>query len=401
MRIFSVFLMASLLAACGNDDELMGSDAETGYGGFPAAGAWSEYIICSSGEKFRLESVGTDTLDGYGCLLVEYESAGDGVVVQIWLEKAASQPALLFMKQGSRVFVMGMAGFTDVLQMVSEDSAPTKAMKVGTGRYTTDTGKTVDTVEYNLDTSEGPNELWVSAQVPFSQVETRKNGTPITKLYDFGTAGSSRDISKQDAEDAQSILTSSLPSGTMDVKVFQPATDNGGFFEAFVSDPRNMDLSGTFEGYCIDTGKGMKKGIVYSVRVFPSYGVLPPGLVEYPENLDLVNWMLNQSYVGQPSPSGEVYTCRDVQIVIWKLLEDELPDDVANTANPWNPSRVDEILADAYASGEGFSPGFGGKYALILVPVDYADAEEPNMDPDEPVAQVFLIIVPASGRETS
>ncbi len=201
--------------------------------------------------------------------------------------------------------------------------------------------------------------------------------------------------------DTETGYNGSLPGGTVDVRVFQPATVNGAFFDAVVSDLHNIGLSGTFGSYCIDTDRKIKKGIVYSARVFPSYDSLPSGLVEHPENLDLVNWILNQGYVGQPSPSGEMYTCGDIQIAIWKLLEDELPDDVANTADPWDPNRVDEILADVYANGEGFSPGSGGKYALILVPVDYADAEEPNMDPSKPVAQIFLIIVPASGRETA
>jgi hypothetical protein len=102
--------------------------------------------------------------------------------------------------------------------------------------------------------------------------------------------------------------------------------------------------------------------------VYSSYEDLPEGLVEYTENLDLVNWIINQGYVGQVSPDGYgTYTYGDVQRAIWTLIEDN---NSTSGLGAWSQNRVDEIVAAAYASGEGFTPGCSDYVAVILQPVD-------------------------------
>ena len=88
--------------------------------------------------------------------------------------------------------------------------------------------------------------------------------------------------------------------------------------------------------------------------------------MEHPENFDLVNWILNQGYIGATSPGGYgVYTYGDVQRAIWALLDDQ---NSTSGLGSWNAQRVTEILNAAYASGEGLTPGCNDKVAIIFDP---------------------------------
>jgi hypothetical protein len=125
-------------------------------------------------------------------------------------------------------------------------------------------------------------------------------------------------------------------------------------------------LTGDYLGWCADTDYGINPGQPLNVYVYSSYEPLPNGTIEYPENLDLVNWILNQNYVGQTSPGGYgIYTYGDVQKAIWTLVDD---DPNSGGLGPWSQNRTDEILAAAYANGEGFVPDCDDTIAVILVP---------------------------------
>jgi hypothetical protein len=124
-------------------------------------------------------------------------------------------------------------------------------------------------------------------------------------------------------------------------------------------------LDGMYDGYCVDTDSGVGSG---TANVYSTYEPLPPGLIEHPENLDLVNWIINQGFEGQPSGCGGVYTFGDVQWAIWQLIEDNPPADHVSLGD-WSECRAQEILAAAYANGEGFVPGCGDVMGIILAPV--------------------------------
>jgi len=125
-------------------------------------------------------------------------------------------------------------------------------------------------------------------------------------------------------------------------------------------------LDGMYDGYCLDLNSGPISGLA---NVYSSYEPLPSGhRIDNPENLDLVNWIINQGFVGQPSGCGGNYTYGDVQWVIWHLLEDGEPDEGAITGlGPWSECRTQEILAAAFANGEGFVPGCGELLGIILI----------------------------------
>ena len=136
------------------------------------------------------------------------------------------------------------------------------------------------------------------------------------------------------------------------------------YFRTTVSD---SVLTGEYDGWCIDTTNVIYQNTDYTADVFSSFEDLPAGTVEHPENLDLVNWILNQGYVGQPSPGcAGTYTYGDVQRAIWTLVD---PNSTSGLGS-WSQCRVDEILAAANANGEGFVPDCGDVIAVILVPID-------------------------------
>jgi hypothetical protein len=178
-------------------------------------------------------------------------------------------------------------------------------------------------------------------------------------------------------------LESSLPTMvTLQVSDGSPIS----YIQAQISGGTILD--GTHPGWCIDTDKPIYPGETYTAYVYSSYKPIPAGLIKYPENLDLVNWIINQDYVGQPSPGcGGTYTYGDVQQAIWQLL------DPPSSQQIGDPCRTAEIVAAAFANGEGYVPGCGEYLAVILVPYI-----------DDTMRQPLLIPVPIpceEGEETA
>jgi hypothetical protein len=211
LSIASAVAILFMLAGCGggddDDDDLAGPDG-SGYGGFPPAGAWAEHIDHTAYQKpFRLESVGADTLEGKECLLMEYETTEEDqeVVMQIWIEESTGEPAFLFMKQAGQVFRLDPETYIDVVELVSKPETSEETLLLGEGKYMLPDGRTLDIMEYREETSEGVIEFGVSEEVPFGRVVTKRDGMLITSLEDFGTEGASRDISRQEAENAQPL----------------------------------------------------------------------------------------------------------------------------------------------------------------------------------------------------
>ena len=129
---------------------------------------------------------------------------------------------------------------------------------------------------------------------------------------------------------------------------------------------------------------------------------MPAGLVDKPYNLDLVNWLLNQSFVGEQSYDtalggdagnnglGEylgAFTYGDVQKAIWTLIENSTSD---NGIGTWSPDRANELVAAAIANGENYSPGCGDTVAVILQPVDGSG----NTNHQITIAQITLAEIP-------
>jgi hypothetical protein len=129
-------------------------------------------------------------------------------------------------------------------------------------------------------------------------------------------------------------------------------------------------LNGVYKGWCIDLDSTMKDGRKYKATDISSYE--PTKLIEYPENLDLVNYIINKHYVGEKSSCGGRYTYGDVQRAIWTLVDDRQTSAFTGVCNKY---RVNKILSEAHANGEGFVPQDGQTIAVILNPCDIKKAQ--------------------------
>ncbi|MGB9598173.1 MAG: hypothetical protein ACPL7B_17935, partial [Candidatus Poribacteria bacterium] len=131
------------------------------------------------------------------------------VINQIWINKSTGQGVLMVMKDESgKVTKMELTPTTPT--DIPTGETPDNSVKIGTKKYTTPTGKTVEATIYKTTTTTGEYESWVSSQVPFWEVKAISNGKVLYELYDFGTSGAVRDISKQEMENASSF---GLPDG--------------------------------------------------------------------------------------------------------------------------------------------------------------------------------------------
>jgi hypothetical protein len=158
-------------------------------------------------------------------------------------------------------------------------------------------------------------------------------------------------------------LELTLPDQVYVTVVDKPAWDNDGdgYADAWwqIDISQGGILDGSHPAYCADLDTFTEVGEEYWADVYSSYA-LPEGIVEYPENLDLVNWILNQDFVGEPSPCGGFFNYKNVQGAIWTLIEGYAPGAGCNVA---------ELVDRAYANGEGFEPGCGDLLGVFLIPV--------------------------------
>jgi len=146
----------------------------------------------------------------------------------------------------------------------------------------------------------------------------------------------------------------------------------------FILDILDTNLAGTdLLAWCADIDLSLEVEGPLDFAVYSSYSDnIPDTVFAQPENLDIVNWILNQDYVGTESPNGGTYTYGHVQWVIWELLNSYNCNICSNLTNPigtWrddsrNLEKAKEILEAALANGEDFTPGCGEKVGVVLVP---------------------------------
>jgi hypothetical protein len=119
-------------------------------------------------------------------------------------------------------------------------------------------------------------------------------------------------------------------------------------------------LDGTRPAWCIDRTHKVIFRRNYSANIFSSYELIPDYLttgadpyIDHPENLDLVNWVINHD-------GG--YTNTEVQNVIWFLID--------NNPGVVLTAHEQELYDAAQAYGENFVPDFsaGDVLAVIVAP---------------------------------
>jgi hypothetical protein len=159
-------------------------------------------------------------------------------------------------------------------------------------------------------------------------------------------------------------LTSLADSGRMASVVKNPLGLS--YFDVTIKD--SGLLEGSYKGWCGDWSAAIGEGILYDVKYYSSYSELPDGLVDHPENLDEVNWIINKKFVKKKSPTVPgVYTRGDVQLAIWTMLDDSFD---ASTVGPFSQARVNEIVMRATQEGSGYIPKCRDQIGIILDPTD-------------------------------
>jgi hypothetical protein len=170
--------------------------------------------------------------------------------------------------------------------------------------------------------------------------------------------------------------------------VSSPYVGSSSYFKTTVTEGGILD--GVYDGWCIDVGQVIYPNTGYTAKVVSSYNgdFSGMGLVDKPENLDKVNWIINQNFVGQAASDGKEFTFGDVQMAIWTLIDNELS---SSGLGPWSQVRVNEIIEMAESSGEAFVPECGQRVAVVLVPVDQSGNA---LNVQVTIAQVTIITFP-------
>jgi hypothetical protein len=170
------------------------------------------------------------------------------------------------------------------------------------------------------------------------------------------------------------------------------------YFEVVISGDGILD--GTHPGWCADPELDYDPSPPPGTQVFSSLcddlDGLPDDQVPLPENLDLVNWVIN---------NREGYTIGDVQYAIWVLLAGGLPSDLISlwavdddpagyltAGQGYDETRALQLIADAEANGVDFVPSCGEVMVVILIPPAFSIEE---------LSQAILIEVPAPCCDTA
>ncbi|MBD2250456.1 SdrD B-like domain-containing protein [Nostoc parmelioides] len=178
-------------------------------------------------------------------------------------------------------------------------------------------------------------------------------------------------------DDLLQALKLTLPDNNVNIVVVYPGSggDSPSYVDLTISN--GNFLNGLYDSYCIDVNQGINPGQTYQAQLYSSYNdPLPTGIIDKPENLDEVNWLINQKFLGQQAPDSlGAYTSGDMQVAIWTLLEDAIPSSALNTVGAYDLSRVSELVEAARQNGAGFVPGLSQDgtpqdIAIIVVPVD-------------------------------
>ncbi|GGZ93842.1 hypothetical protein [Algibacter mikhailovii] len=128
-------------------------------------------------------------------------------------------------------------------------------------------------------------------------------------------------------------------------------------------------LSGEFDAWCVDQDASLNSNESFIGDVYSSYEPLPVNKFENAQNFGAVNWLMNQNFIGtEASETLGNYTFGDIQIAIWKLVDDSVCVDCDYTG-PYNNERIDMLVALALEQTD-FVPSCGENVVILLVPTD-------------------------------
>ncbi|MBO6589808.1 MAG: hypothetical protein JJ885_06985 [Muricauda sp.] len=172
-------------------------------------------------------------------------------------------------------------------------------------------------------------------------------------------------------DDSEECVVDLFPSFSSVVNICVDAKGidaSGAYFDLTIND---TELAGAYAAWCMDFEAALNAGQCFEGNAYSSYSVIPDSGIEQPENFDLINWIINQNFVGKASSGGELFTFGDVQYAMWVLIDNLAYDcnDCSNL-NPWEINRAQEIIDAALLNGEGYEPGIGDLLGVVIIPTD-------------------------------
>lgn len=206
------------------------------------------------------------------------------------------------------------------------------------------------------------------AQDSFSYSITDANGETSMATVDMSVCG---------AKNTLDTIASSLPEGGI-MEISLDNTLDGAFYTANLSETGDARFDGkSFDiAYCVAAYEEIKIGVEVPYQFYlASEGDVPSGVISFPENLDMVNWILNQDFDSMDNGEGGTYTQAEIQGAIWGLTDDIVYVEETNQ-NYGTTENAQEIYEMALANGEGFEAGEGDIVGLILDPTEDAGATE-------------------------
>lgn len=175
------------------------------------------------------------------------------------------------------------------------------------------------------------------------------------------------------ARNTLETIGNSLPAGgTMVISVQD--TFDGDHFTATLSGTGDARFDGKAFGvaYCAAAYLPISSGVGVPYTFYLADASVPAGVITRPQNLDMVNWILNQDFdaMDNGDGTGKTYTEAEIQGAIWGLTDNIV---FVNSALG-TKANAQEIHDLARANGEGFEPGEGDIVGLILDPTPAAEA---------------------------
>lgn len=140
-------------------------------------------------------------------------------------------------------------------------------------------------------------------------------------------------------------------------------------------------LKGTYDNWCVNTQITLSPGTIYEALLYSSYEEIPAGVVDKPQNLDLINYLINYYSEGtevQPlddcdTPTEgrgpEAITLGDLQKAIWEIIDDDTSPYLPGSWT-WSQERINAIVCEVEANGEGFVPTCDEQIVFLVVPID-------------------------------
>ena len=150
-------------------------------------------------------------------------------------------------------------------------------------------------------------------------------------------------------------------------------------------------------GYCVERTEDFVAGTDIEMAILGGTAEALDGSLfsnDLVENIDKINWLLNQDFGAQDNGdgTGRTYTDAEIQHVIWGLTDGNSTMKATGVINGkfnGTQANIEEMLALANANGDGYETGPGGVLTLVLDPASRQAGVSEADDHD----QAFIVSV--------